>query len=315
MLSAHHSAQLFKSSKRVKSLIINIGSVNIDHVYKLRSFPLPGETVTTNSYSKHLGGKGINQTIALYRGGAQCLHYGKVGRDTWLVEKLETIGLDISCIDITDEPTGHAIIYVDENAENNIVVNPGANYSFTKHEVARKLRERGNGNTWVVLQNETNIAREAAVEAKNQGFSVCYSAAPFSFTEVESLLGYIDLLALNESEYEQLQKSTGVDPTELSLSNCMVLITLGAKGAKLYINGECIHQPGFSVNGVDTTGAGDTFLGSFLAQIDLGRGIPAALEYAAAASAIQVTRAGSSAAIPFSIEVYEFIMNAGSMRQ
>ena len=202
-------------------------------------------------------------------------------------------------------PTGHAIIFVDENGENEIIIHPGANNKFSKSQCFEILENFTSKDTWVVLQNEINLSVEIATKAKELGFKVCYSAAPFDSDHARKMLPHIDLLAMNETELKELQKSLGENVFNLDID--MILVTFGSKGAELHLGNSTIKQSSFVNKAVDTTGAGDTFLGSFLACHNNGYDTEKALEYAAAASSIQITRNGAAKAIPTFDEVQEFI--------
>ena len=208
---------------------------------------------------------------------------------------------DIKCYG----PTGHAIIFVDENGENEIIIHPGANNKFSKSQCFEILENFTSKDTWVVLQNEINLSVEIAAKAKELGFKVCYTAAPFDSDHARKMLPHIDLLAMNETELKELQKSLGENVFNLEID--MILVTLGSQGAELHLGNSTIKQSSFVNKAVDTTGAGDTFLGSFLACHNNGYVTEKSLEYAAAASSIQITRVGAAKAIPTFDEVQEFI--------
>ena len=197
------------------------------------------------------------------------------------------------------------IIFVDENGENEIIIHPGANNKFSKSQCFEILENFTSKDTWVVLQNEINLSVEIAAKAKELGFKVCYSAAPFDSDHARKMLPHIDLLAMNETELKELQKSLGENVFNLDID--MILVTLGSQGAELHLGNSIIKQSSFVNKAVDTTGAGDTFLGSFIACYDNGYDTEKALEYAAAASSIQITRIGAARAIPTFEEVQDFI--------
>ena len=139
--------------------ILNFGSINIDHVYQVDHFVQPGETLSSLAYSKGLGGKGLNQTVAIQRAGALVVHVGHVGHvgadDVWLMKELTALGLDMSAIARVDEATGHAIIQVNQEGENCILLHAGANHCMDENEINVLL---GNADVeWVLLQNETNL--------------------------------------------------------------------------------------------------------------------------------------------------------------
>jgi ribokinase len=285
--------------------VFNLGSVNIDHVYRVPHLPEPGETLASTSFNSGLGGKGANQSIAIARAGGQVFHIGAIGADGgWLADQMADAGVDTRHLSVIDVPTGHAIINVDDAAENVIVLFTGANRALTEAMVNDALKDAQVGD-WLLLQNETNLGVYAAKAAKAKGMRVAYAAAPFDAEAAVEMLPVTDLLAVNDIEAAQLSKALGVSATDLPVAQ--VLITRGAKGATLQSGNEAISVDAFKVNPVDTTGAGDTFLGYFLAALDLGRSAKDALTFASAASALQVTKMGAAVAIPMADEVEEFL--------
>ena len=287
-------------------MILNFGSINLDLVYRVASLPAPGETLASTSYEKYLGGKGVNQSIAAQRCGAEVRHIGCVGPDAqWLLEQISEFGLTLTGIKTVDTHTGHAVILVDNAAENQIVLFGGSNQAFTMSQIENALGNADPKTDWVICQNETNLVHELAQSARQKNFRTAYSAAPFEAKLAIPMLDHIDLLAVNEVEAASLQNALGRDPCELGLR--YLLVTKGAKGADLHTYQETIHQPAFNVMPQDTTGAGDTFLGAFMAEFTLSNSPAKALRFAAAASAIQVTRAGAAPAIPTREEVFAFL--------
>ena len=285
--------------------IYNLGSVNIDHVYRVPHLPEPGETLASTSFNSGLGGKGANQSIAVAKAGGQVLHIGAIGADGgWLADQMADAGVDTRFLSVIDVPTGHAIINVDDAAENVIVLFTGANRALTEEMVNEALSGAGAGD-WLLLQNETNLGVYAAKTAKAKGLRVAYAAAPFDAEAAAAMLPVTDLLAVNHIEAAQLSEALGVLATDLPVAQ--VLITRGADGATLQTGGEEISVDAFKVDPVDTTGAGDTFLGYFLAALDLGRSAKDALTFASGASAIQVTKVGAAVAIPVAAEVEAFL--------
>ncbi len=213
-------------------------------------------------------------------------------------------GVDTRYLSVIDVPTGHAIINVDDAAENVIVLFTGANRALTEEMVNEALSDAGAGD-WLLLQNETNLGVYAAKAAKAKGMRVAYAAAPFDAEAAVAMLPVTDLLAVNHIEAAQLSEALAVDAADLPVAQ--VLITRGADGATLQSGDEVVSVEAFKVDPVDTTGAGDTFLGFFLAALDLGRSAKDALTFASAASAIQVTKVGAAVAIPAADEVEAFL--------
>nr|WP_111300066.1 ribokinase [Paracoccus saliphilus] len=285
--------------------IWNLGSINIDHVYRMDSLPSPGETLASRSYSIGLGGKGANQSVAAARAGASTHHLGAMGRaDGWVLERLADSGVDIAGIRrLADEVTGHALILLDAEGENAIVIHPGANRAIDETALPDALSNMAPSDT-LLIQNETNGQVAAARAARTRGARVIYSAAPFDLEAARAILPHATILAMNAGEARQLFAG---HPGDLPVAG--LLITMGSEGAEYrdLTTGQTWHQPAFPVDPVDTTGAGDTFAGYFAAALDEGRDIPAALRLASAAAAIKVTRPGAGDAIPTRAEVEAFL--------
>lgn len=283
--------------------IVCIGSINADYIYRLPHLPAPGETLSATSMTRMLGGKGANQSIAASLSGAQVAHVGAIGpSDDWLIKALATAGIETQFISNVDVPTGHAIINVDDAGENAIVLFPSANHAIPTGMIAEALAGYGPGDT-CLLQNEVTVSAEAARQAKANGVSVIYSAAPFEAAAVEAVLPYADLLVMNEGEAAELARELGKSPEQMP---CDVLVTKGAEGAIYY--GETLEVcPAFQVTPVDTTGAGDCYIGAFSARRSSGASIADALRWASAASGIQVTRPGTADAMPNKTEIEAFL--------
>ncbi len=287
-------------------MIINFGSINADLVYQVPHMPRPGETLLALDHAKHLGGKGLNQSVAALRSGGPLRHVGCIAKDdSWIDAAISAAGLDQTYIDRIDTPTGHAIIYVDPDAENEIVIFSGANQCLTMDMVAKALHGLNGPDHWVLFQNETNLTGEIARYAKDHGFKIAYSAAPFSPALATELLPLTDLLVVNETEAAELAAANHCAVADIAVP--MLLVTLGAKGAYLRDATGTLHQNAYPVQAVDTTGAGDTFLGAFLAQYDAHGNAAQALRFAAAASALQVTGHGAASAIPHKQDVTDFL--------
>lgn len=285
--------------------IYNLGSINADHTYALPHLPGAGETLAALSLRSGLGGKGANQSVAAAQAGAIVRHLGAVGPDgVWAVERLAALGVDTSGIARIAGPTGHAIICVDSFGENQIILYPGANQQIPAEALAA-LAGIAPGD-WLMLQNETNLPREAAQVARAAGAQVAYSAAPFDLAAVRDVLPHVDLLLLNAVEAQQLCAAMAMALTDLPVPQ--IVVTRGGDGADWHdiAAGLTVSVPAFSVDVVDTTGAGDTFAGYLVASLAAGQEPKQALRLASAAAAIKVTRAGTADAIPSLAEVEEF---------
>lgn len=285
-------------------MIYCFGSINLDIFYRVDHIPLPGETIAAQDRSIGLGGKGANQSVALAKAGVPVRHIGAVGSDgAELLRQISDFGVDISGIEKRDDPTGHAIISVGDDGENAITLFPGANTTQSEEWLAATLKSLGKNDT-LILQNETNLVTFAAKFAKTRGATVIYSAAPFDLDEIQSILPFVDLLAVNEIEASQISKALSVAVSDIPVAK--ILVTQGANGAALYGNGDPIFVPSPKVEVVDTTGAGDTFLGYFVAALSEGKSDFEALDLAAHAAALKVTKKGTADAIPTRDEVRVF---------
>jgi ribokinase len=286
--------------------IFNLGSVNIDRFYALPHLPEPGETLGAISHSMGLGGKGVNQSVAAARAGATVHHIGAIGKsDGWVRSRIESYGVDCKFLRELDCPTGHAVIFVDAEGENTIVLDAGANTQQDSEFVIEAIDQAEPRDT-LLLQNETNLQPQAATFALVKGMRVIYSAAPFSVEAVKALVPDVSTVVMNSIEAAQLCKEMGVTLGQIPAPQ--VLVTLGAKGAMWRSNetGEVIEVTSPKVTAVDTTAAGDTFAGYYAAGLDLGMPVRKAMEWAIQAAALKVTRHGTADAIPTAADVEAF---------
>lgn len=282
--------------------IFCLGSINIDHVYRLPALPAAGETVSATSHVPGLGGKGVNQSVAALRAGATVVHIGAVGQnDAWIERMLARHGVAMECIARVATGTGHAIVAVDDAGENQIIISPGANRAQDPELIARALAKARPGDI-LMLQNETSQQVETAERARALGLKVFYSAAPFALDPLQAVLPHVTHLLVNAGEARALVEATGTALADLPVE--AVIVTRGAEGAEWISAGtEPLFAPAFAVTPVDTTGAGDCFAGSLAAALDRGDTPAQALRYAAAAAALQVTRPGAAPAMPTRAEV------------
>ncbi len=289
-------------------MIFNLGSLNTDYVYLVPHLPQPGETLVAASMTVGLGGKGANMSVAVAKAGGRVRHIGAVGPDgAWAKARLAEYGLDVDHIAKVNVPTGHAIINVDPQGENAIVVFPGANHEQSHQAIAAALAEAG-ADDLLVFQNETNGKEFAVAQALERGLRVMYVPAPYDEKAVNVLLPHVHILLLNELEFGQMMQATGRDVATLGVPT--IVVTRGAQGAVLLEESSCWSERNFpapKVDAVDTTGAGDAFAGYFAAGIDLGLPVDQAVERAVFAAALQVTRRGTAEAIPTLTEVQAFV--------
>jgi len=280
----------------------------------------PGETLASESLETVLGGKGANQSVALARAGAPVKHLGRISQsDQWAVDALANFGVDVVGVERLDEPSGHAIIQVDEHGENAIVLHGGANQSFDAKSLASLLQNARSGD-WLLLQNECNALADAFAIAQEKQMNIAFNPAPMSESIASLPLDQCQVLIVNEVEALQLAKLTGVDKgghTEANAAllealqnhfpNSLIVLTLGSKGAMLVQRGQHIQVDAAQVDVVDSTGAGDTFVGYFLSGLIDNLEPDQALARACAAGAIAVTTAGATPGIPSRATVDAFI--------
>ncbi|MEL6119915.1 MAG: ribokinase [Pseudomonadota bacterium] len=279
-------------------MIFNLGSINADYFYDLPHLPRPGETLAATRMSSGLGGKGANQSVAAALAGGDVRHIGCVGPDgSWAVDRLRDFGVDVQHVRVSDTPTAHAIVMVDEAGENQIVIYPGANQEQDERSIAEALEGAGSDD-WLMLQNETSHQGDAARLAREKGLNVAYSAAPFDVQAIESVLPFVTLVITNEVEAQQYADETGRVIKDLPVS--YVLITKGKDGATWHDldAGKVLEVSAFKVDPVDTTGAGDTFAGYATAGLAQGLPVDIALKQASAAAALSTTKKGTADAIP-----------------
>ncbi|MFP7569378.1 ribokinase [Marivita sp. S2033] len=278
--------------------VFNLGSINADLFYQVPHLLAPGETLAATAHNRGLGGKGANMSVAIARAAARVVHIGAVGTDgRWAVERLLEYGVDTRHISEVSEATGHAIIMVDPQGENAILIHPGANSTVLETHIEAVLKDASDGDTFL-FQNETSAQREGAALASARGLRVVYAAAPFDADAVRAVLPMLDMLVMNAVEAEQLSASLKVALPDLPVRD--VIVTLGGEGCR-WLNtdlGTDTQFPAIPVAPVDTTGAGDTFTGFLIAGLDRGLPMEQAISLGQQAGAIMVTRRGTADVIP-----------------
>lgn len=296
--------------------ILSFGSLNLDKVYQVTRFVRPGETVSSLSMAEHCGGKGLNQSIAMARAGGHVRHAGCVGRSDGapLLKTLSDSGVDVSLVRQLDCPTGHAIIQVEESGQNCILLYGGANQRITTRQIDETLARSRPGDL-LVLQNEISGLPYLMTAAKDAGLTIVLNPSPMDASVLSLPLDLVSYFLLNEVEAREL---CGADceeslyPQRLldRFPHSRVILTLGARGCVYQDAHQRIEQPAYPVKAVDTTAAGDTFTGYFLAAISQGVPLREALERASMAAAISVSCPGASDSIPALAEVLAFAGSA-----
>lgn len=297
--------------------ILNFGSLNIDHVYRVDNFVQPGETKHSKAYMINSGGKGLNQSIAAAKAGSQVFHAGMAGRDGgFLVEKLQAAGVNTSLMQASPEVSGHAIIQVADSGQNCILLYGGTNQMLSEAYIDQVLDAFGNEGL-VLLQNETNLVGEIIEKAARKGLKVALNAAPYADQVSNYPINLLDWLIVNEVEGAGI---LGGETDESLLQGLAerypkagILLTLGSRGAQCVQNGHFASIGICKVQAVDTTAAGDTFSGYFLSGVLEELSLAETLRLATVASALCVQRPGAADSIPTRAEVQQ-AMREGSLQ-
>ncbi len=286
--------------------ILNFGSLNVDYVYSVDYFVRAGETLKANSREVLPGGKGLNQSVALARAGAQVYHAGCIGADgEFLRELLNAKGVNTDYLRTIDGMQGHTIIQVDKKGENCILLYGGTNRSIGDSQIDETLAHFGQGD-WLVLQNEVNSLPRIVDAAFARGMRIVLNPSPFEEGLKEVDFGKLSWLLVNEVEACQCSGSDeperAWDVLHARYPRLSVLITLGSAGSIAHAVGpegvDTVRQQAFRADAVDTTAAGDTFTGFFIGGLAEGRPLDECMRRASMASAISVTRMGAAVSIP-----------------
>ncbi|MEM7577210.1 MAG: ribokinase [Planctomycetota bacterium] len=291
--------------------LFNVGSLNADWVYHVDEIVRPGQTLAACSRSRFAGGKGANQSVAAAAAGAKVRHIGCIGPDgAWLRDELDRRHVDTRAIRVSDDtPTGHAVIQIDSSGENAIVLFPGANHQVTPDLLAASLADARPGD-WLLTQNETSRVAEALRLGQSYGLRTVFNPAPAAVGGDEFPLDLIDLLIVNETEAAVFSDAPTVTGKVQQLGQWVrgtAVLTMGGRGSLASDGGDVKQQPAVHVDSVvDTTGAGDTFIGYLVASLMGGKTLVEALEWAAYAAALAVTRAGAIPGIPTGDQVAAF---------
>lgn len=293
--------------------ILNIGSLNIDKVYAVDHFVQAGETLTAGHMDTFPGGKGLNQSIALARAGAEVWAAGAVGEDgAFLTQLLRQSGAHTELIEtLPDTATGHAIIQLVPQGQNCIIILGGANRALTEAAIDRALEKFGPGDL-LLMQNETNLVPYAMEKAKEKGMKIALNPSPIDDALFSYPLELVDCFILNEIEGQAIAgiPESGPDKVMEALLHkfprAAIVLTLGGDGVR-YGKGQDRFSHGiFRVPVVDTTAAGDTFCGYFLASLAKGLEPREALRNASMASALAIGVRGAAVSIPTWEKVQEF---------
>ena len=300
--------------------IVVVGSLNMDLVVRIPQIPRPGETLLGGVFNTFPGGKGANQAVAAARLGAHVTMIGCVGGDAFGKEMRDTLiaeGIDTTHILVQEESaTGVALIQVDENGQNSIAVASGANFQLTNADVEKAMQSIGDIDVLVMpLETPLETIYTAAKIASLRGAKVLLNPAPAQALD-QDLLELVDVLLPNEHEVALM---VGLPPLQsaadvriaaeklLSLGTRNLLVTMGGQGAILFDGKTELNISAYPIQAVDTTAAGDCFVGALAVGISEGKSIPLSAEFASAAAAISATRNGAQPSLPHRDEVEQFI--------
>ena len=287
--------------------LVNLGSLCIDNVYRVAGIAGVGETVASASHAVFPGGKGLNQSLAAAKGGAQVVHVGAVGEDgAWLRDTLSEAGVDVSGVRTIDGASGHAVIQVNDAGENAIVIAGGANRQLRPEHIEGALEQVAAGD-WLLLQNEVNDLGEILALAHRRGCQVAFNVAPADGREANYDLAPVTLLIVNEVEAAALagvgEPRAAAEVLRERHPRAELVLTLGADGLLHGGPNGISSLPAFPVQAVDETAAGDAFIGFLMAALLRGVAMPQALRLGSAAGALAATEAGASSSIPALVEV------------
>lgn len=284
--------------------VLSFGSLNYDHVYQMDHFTEPKETQSSLGYNRNYGGKGLNQSIALAKAGLEVYHAGRVGNDGQdFIDYLNHYGVHTDYL-LKDNSiaTGHAIIEVC-NGQNRIVLHGGANQAIDEKQVDEVLSHFEKGDV-LLIQNEISSTAYLISKAHELGMTIVFNTAPMNDKVFTYPLDLIDIFVVNEIEGAGLAEINSKDLDEIVLAlkkkfaDKKIVMTAGENGSYYIENETLIHQDAFMVKAIDTTAAGDTFTGFFLASLLQNGDVKKALELASKASSITVQGVGAAQSIP-----------------
>jgi ribokinase len=295
--------------------ILNYGSLNIDKVYKVDHIVKPGETITSSNFSIHAGGKGENQSAALGKAGMNVYHAGKIGTDgLFLLDLLKKCSVNTDFVSTDAQFTGQAIIQVADSGQNSIFLLSGGNRENSTKEIDAVLQNFKAGD-YLILQNEINNVNYLIEQGKQKNMIICFNPSPFAPEIREYNLKAVDMFFVNEIEACQILEISMDDSIKNDYPkilkklcniycNAQIILTVGKKGSYYSDGKEVLHQPIIDTKVIDTTAAGDTFMGYFIASSILGFTKAKSLYYATLASSITVSKIGALESIPFGKEIF-----------
>jgi ribokinase len=291
--------------------VLVYGSLNIDLTFSVDHIVLPGETISGGALARNAGGKGANQAAALAKAGMPVYMAGKIGEDgKFLLDLLASYGVHTGEVKIYGGATGQALIQVDKNGQNAIVLYAGGNGAIVPDDIDEVIKKFDPGDI-VVLQNEISHTAAIMAAAKKRGLTICLNPSPYNEKIKDLPLDLTDMFFVNEIEGAALAGKTPQTPPPAILDRLVkqfpaaeIILTAGRDGAYYGCGEERAKGDILDVPVVDTTGAGDTFSGYFIAARVKGLPVREAIRLACKAASIAVSRKGAMEAIPFAPEVF-----------
>ena len=282
--------------------ILNFGSINKDFVYRVEDFVKSGETIKTKGFKDFLGGKGLNQSVAVAKSGNKIFHAGCINKnDIQIKNYLENWGVDTKNIFYDDKPTGHAIIQVNQKGENSILVHGGANRKINSKHIEKTISQFNSGD-FLIIQNEINKVPEIIERAYFQKMKIIFNPAPFTTEVLNYPLEKVDTIIYNESEGKGLSGYEKINEIKSNLSEKYPMIkqilTLGNQGSVYFDKEREIPVKAIKAKTVDTTGAGDTFVGYYVSSLSKKMKIKNCLLRASKAAGITTEKLGGAISIP-----------------
>ncbi len=294
--------------------IVVLGSINTDFVIQTPRFPRVGETVLGEEYKVHYGGKGANQAIAAARLGSNVSMIARVGNDSYgksAIQNLEKQSVNVNSIAVDDNaPSGVAFVIIDDSGNNSIIVSPGANHQIGISDL-EQAKELFTKDTILITQFEIALPTVIAgiKLAKSRGSHVILNPSPIMKLDAQ-VYQMVDTLILNETELQTISQSEDIDVGLHAIKQLgikQIILTLGKNGCILFQNDQKSNFPSYKVKVVDTTGAGDAFIGGFSTALSEGQDLFTACKWGNAAGAIATTFSGAQTSLPNRMQIFELI--------
>ena len=282
--------------------ILNFGSINKDLVYNVEDFVKPGETISSRDYGLYLGGKGLNQSVAISKSGSEVYHAGCINKsDHSIISDLKKWGVNTDYINKIDEATGHAIIQINQDGENSIIIHGGANNCVEKDQIDMVLSNFNEGD-YILLQNEINSVNEIIEKAHKKGLRIFFNPAPYSSAVNNYSIEKVNTLIYNETEGQRLSGKKDYNQIIKTLSNkypnTRQILTLGKRGSIYSFDKNTIKVKAESVKTIDSTAAGDTYIGYYISSLSKKISVKQSMKIASQAASIATTIVGGANSIP-----------------